>query len=116
MGGARASPGDPLPALLCPAWRIHDGVSRALRRSLGRILRAPEIRQARRGGAPGCDAGTPMTALRVLHVDVERGFSGGETQVLALARHLREFGHRQTIAAHPDGLLAQRCRSESLDV
>ena len=34
-----------------------------------------------------------MTALRLLHVDPERGFSGGETQVLALVRELAARGH-----------------------
>ncbi len=41
--------------------------------------------------------------LRVLHVDPERGFSGGETQVLALATHLRDAGHEILVAAHPGG-------------
>lgn len=51
-----------------------------------------------------------MSALRVLHVDPERGFSGGETQVLGLARHLAERGHAVSVAAHPDGELTRRLR------
>ena len=47
-------------------------------------------------------------SLRVLHVDPERGFSGGETQVLALATHLRDAGHELLVAAHPGGPLAAR--------
>lgn len=42
-------------------------------------------------------------SLRILHVDPERGFSGGETQVLALATHLRDDGHEVLVAAHPGG-------------
>jgi glycosyltransferase involved in cell wall biosynthesis len=57
-----------------------------------------------------------MSALRVLHVDPERGFSGGETQVLALARHLATRGHVVSVAAHPDGLLATRVRDAGLAV
>jgi glycosyltransferase involved in cell wall biosynthesis len=55
-----------------------------------------------------------VTPLRVLHVDPERGFSGGETQVLALVRHLRDFGHEVLVAAHPDGELASRVRAAGL--
>jgi glycosyltransferase involved in cell wall biosynthesis len=54
--------------------------------------------------------------LRVLHVDPERRFSGGETQVLALARHLAERGHQVSVAAHPDGALAARVRDLGLGV
>ena len=47
-------------------------------------------------------------SVRDLHVDPERGFSGGETQVLALATHLRDHGHDVLVAAHPGGPLAAR--------
>jgi len=43
--------------------------------------------------------------MRVLHVDPERAWGGGEVQVLALARALRERGHAVRLAAHPDGAL-----------
>jgi glycosyltransferase involved in cell wall biosynthesis len=46
--------------------------------------------------------------LRVLHVDPEHGFSGGETQVLALVRHLAERGHANFVATSPEGGLAER--------
>jgi glycosyltransferase involved in cell wall biosynthesis len=55
-------------------------------------------------------------ALRTLHVDPERGFGGGETQVLALAEHLRADGHEVAVAAHPDGALARRLTSGSIAV
>jgi glycosyltransferase involved in cell wall biosynthesis len=42
----------------------------------------------------------------ILHVDPERGWGGGETQVLGLMRHLAATGHRQTLAAAPRGRLA----------
>ena len=53
-------------------------------------------------------------SLRVLHVDPERGFSGGETQVLALATHLRDDGHEILVAAHPGGPLAARLAERGL--
>lgn len=55
-----------------------------------------------------------MSTLRVLHVDPERGFSGGETQVLALARHLAEEGHEVLVATHPAGGLAPRLRAAGI--
>jgi glycosyltransferase involved in cell wall biosynthesis len=45
--------------------------------------------------------------MRVLHVDPERGFGGGEVQVLALLRELAARGHHSTLAAHPGAVLAR---------
>ena len=56
---------------------------------------------------------TPRMA--VLHVDPERGFSGGETQVLALARELRDAGHRNVVACHPGGELERRAIASGLE-
>lgn len=53
-------------------------------------------------------------SVRVLHVDPERGFSGGETQVLALATHLRDDGHQVLVATHPGGPLAARLGARDL--
>jgi glycosyltransferase involved in cell wall biosynthesis len=44
--------------------------------------------------------------VRILHVDPERGWGGGEVQVLALLRELAARGHQSTLAAPPDGRLA----------
>jgi glycosyltransferase involved in cell wall biosynthesis len=49
-----------------------------------------------------------MTPRSVLHIDPERGFSGGEAQVLALMSHLRDAGHEGLLACHPGGPLAER--------
>ena len=46
-------------------------------------------------------------AVSILHVDPERGWGGGETQVLGLMRHLAAIGHRQALAADPGGRLAR---------
>jgi len=45
--------------------------------------------------------------VRVLHVDPERAWGGGEVQVLALVRQLAARGHASTVAAHPGGPLAR---------
>jgi len=44
--------------------------------------------------------------LRILHVDPERGWGGGETQVAALLAELAARGHTSTLAADPAGPLA----------
>ncbi|MCC5875598.1 MAG: glycosyltransferase family 4 protein [Candidatus Sumerlaeia bacterium] len=41
-------------------------------------------------------------ALRILHIDTEKGFRGGERQVSLLAHGLRDLGHKQLIAG-PEG-------------
>ena len=45
--------------------------------------------------------------MRVLHVDPERAWGGGEVQVLALVSVLAVRGHASTVAAHPEGPLAR---------
>jgi glycosyltransferase involved in cell wall biosynthesis len=44
--------------------------------------------------------------MKVLHVDPERAWGGGEVQVLALLRELAARGHRSWVAADPRGRLA----------
>jgi glycosyltransferase involved in cell wall biosynthesis len=54
--------------------------------------------------------------LSVLHIDTERGWRGGERQLLWLAEALRRVGHRSLVAARPDEPLAQRALASGLDV
>ncbi|MEQ8821064.1 MAG: glycosyltransferase [Sumerlaeia bacterium] len=59
--------------------------------------------------------------LRILHIDTEKGFRGGEGQVMALMRGLRaraETGEpiRQLLAARRGGELARRAGAEGFDV
>lgn len=46
--------------------------------------------------------------MKVLHVDPEHTFGGGETQVLALMTHLREYGHVSVLAGPKSGELGVR--------
>lgn len=46
--------------------------------------------------------------LHILHVDAERGFSGGEAQVFLLLEGLRKRGHRCTLVCPPHS----RCEAE----
>lgn len=50
-----------------------------------------------------------MTELRVLHLDSERGFGGGQRQLLFLFKELHEKkGVRQALAAKPDSAISKR--------
>lgn len=49
--------------------------------------------------------------LKILHIDPERNWGGGEAQVLGLVRHLADRGHLNDLFAHPRGLLFARCGS-----
>lgn len=54
--------------------------------------------------------------MRILHIDTERGWRGGERQTLWLAQSLDGRGHRSIVAARPDEPLARRAREAGLDV
>ncbi len=54
--------------------------------------------------------------MRIVHVNTERTWRGGESQVFNLVRGLRRLGHQVEIVAMPGGVLARRCREESLPV
>jgi len=53
-------------------------------------------------------------ALRVAGVDPERGFAGGETQVLGLTLELLRLGHRAELICDPAGRLYERARREGV--
>lgn len=54
--------------------------------------------------------------MRILHIDTERGWRGGERQALWLAAALDRQGHVSFVAARPDEPLAERARGEGLQV
>jgi glycosyltransferase involved in cell wall biosynthesis len=49
--------------------------------------------------------------LKILHIDPERNWGGGEAQVLGLLSYLTERGHRNDLLTHPGGLLFQRSQA-----
>ena len=55
-------------------------------------------------------------ALTVLHVDTERGWRGGQRQVLWLAMHMRALGHRPIVVARAGEALAQRLAEQGIQV
>jgi glycosyltransferase involved in cell wall biosynthesis len=60
--------------------------------------------------APGAEA----AALRIAGVDPERGFAGGETQVLGLTLALRKMGHAASLICDPAGQLWERAQSSEI--
>lgn len=57
-----------------------------------------------------------VPAPGILHIDTERGWRGGERQVLWLAIELERIGFRSVIAARPDEPLAARARERQIEV
>jgi glycosyltransferase involved in cell wall biosynthesis len=53
--------------------------------------------------------------LRVLHIDTERGWRGGERQTLWLARELHRRGHVSIVAARDGQPLQQRAKDAALE-
>jgi len=54
--------------------------------------------------------------MRILHIDTERGWRGGERQALWLAAELARRGHGSIVAARPGEPLAQRAVEAGLEV
>ena len=54
--------------------------------------------------------------LTVIHVDTERGWRGGERQLLWLAAGMRDRGHRGILVARPGDELANRAARRGLEV
>lgn len=53
--------------------------------------------------------------MRVVHVNTERGWRGGEQQLGYLVRGLREHGVEQTVVCQADGALRERLEDEGID-
>jgi len=53
-------------------------------------------------------------SLRVIGVDPERGFAGGESQVLGLTLELLRLGHDAQLLCDPDGLLWHRASAANV--
>jgi len=53
---------------------------------------------------------------RVIHVNTEKTWRGGEIQTLLLAKGLQERGHANVVVAPPSSALASRCREAELVV
>lgn len=54
--------------------------------------------------------------LRILHVDPEKNWGGGEAQVLGLLTFLASRGHHNDLYAHPGGILSARCQGLAIRI
>ena len=54
--------------------------------------------------------------LKILHIDPEQRWGGGEAQVLGLLSYLAERGHHNDLLTHPDGRLFQQGQALSVRV
>jgi len=54
--------------------------------------------------------------MRILHIDTERTWRGGEQQMLYLASGLHDAGHECTLVCQPDGVAAVRAAEAKLAV
>ena len=52
--------------------------------------------------------------LKILHVDPERNWGGGEAQVFGLLKYLSEKGHRNDLLTHPQGRLFAQSQTLSI--
>lgn len=48
--------------------------------------------------------------LKILHIDPERGWGGGEAQVMGLLSYLSLKGHQTHLLCHPNGRLLNEAR------
>jgi glycosyltransferase involved in cell wall biosynthesis len=64
----------------------------------------------------GAAAGAPGVPVKVLHVNTERTWRGGEQQTLWLAAGLRDLGEESEVVAQPGSPLADRARAAGLVV
>ncbi len=71
--------------------------------------KTPANRRAGDAGAQSCEP-----ALRIAGVDPERGFAGGETQVMGLTAELLRGGHRAELICDPAGELWRRAQAAGI--
>lgn len=58
--------------------------------------------------------GSDRRLLKILHLDPEREWGGGERQVIGLLGYLSRRGHQNHLLCHPDGPLCQRARGDGV--
>lgn len=59
--------------------------------------------------------GSDRPPLKILHIDPERNWGGGECQVIGLLTYLARRGHRNHLMCHPQGALAEAARRGGIE-
>jgi len=62
------------------------------------------------------DASGRRRLLKILHIDPEKNWGGGEAQVVGLLQYLIDQGHDNHLLAHPHGQLWQRAKTLRLQL
>src|SRR5216684_3494210 len=91
-----------------PARRLHGWVPRRAHRENGRARRAPQVRQAGKIGAGCSQRRRRGRIVKVLLVDLETEWRGGQNQALLLLKGLRERGHGAELVAADGSALGER--------
>src|SRR5260370_16459361 len=82
-----------------PARRLHGWVPRRAHRENGRARRAPQVRQAGKIGAGCSQRRRRGRIVKVLLVDLETEWRGGQNKALPLPKRWRERGPEPELVA-----------------
>src|ERR1700730_8716650 len=98
----------------CAARRIYGWLSRRADRAHGGALGAGAICEPR-GACPGRSRRRGR-AVKILLVDLETAWRGGQNQALLLLKGLRDRGHEAELVAANSSALGQRAGASGLRV
>jgi hypothetical protein len=95
--------------ILCSALFLEGfaGFHVAVMASVYVFLKYAKLWELELGGKDDDDRKQCSRRLKILHIDPERNWGGGESQVLGLLSYLVERGHRNDLLTHPGGRLFQ---------
>src|SRR6266478_520133 len=82
----------------------------------GRARDVAEIQEARKARRGRASRGRSSDVMRVLYVDLEREWRGGQSQALLTLRGLRERGHEVELLAARSSPLASRAAEAGVTV
>src|SRR5258708_370054 len=102
-----------------PARRLHGRVPRRAHRENGRARRTPQVRQAGKAGKAGASYARRERRgriVKVLLVDLETEWRGGQNPALLLLKGLRARGHSAELGAPVGSALQQRARAAGIPV
>src|SRR6202048_2402356 len=100
----------------CAARRLHGRVPRRAHRENGRARRTPQVRQAGKAGASYARRERRGRVVKVLLVDLEMEWRGGQNQALLLLKGLQARGHSAELVAPMGAALQQRACAAGIPV
>src|SRR5260221_13081100 len=91
-----------------PARRLHGRLPRRAHSENGRARRTPQVRQAGKAGARYTRRERRGRIVKVLLVDLETEWRGGQNQALLLLKGVRDRGDQAELVAPGGAALQQR--------